>query len=46
MMGVLYCNDAMRIMLIGRGYLPNREDYPREALAELQQQAIKASGIR
>jgi hypothetical protein len=26
-------NDAMRIMLIGRGYLPNREDYPREALA-------------
>src|ERR1700751_1804006 len=33
MMGVLYCNDAMRIMLIGRGYLPNREDYPREALA-------------
>jgi hypothetical protein len=23
----------MRIMLIGRGYLPNREDYPREALA-------------
>ena len=35
MMGVLHCcaNDAMRIMLIGRGYLPNREDYPREALA-------------
>ena len=34
-MGVLQCcaNDAMRIMLIGRGYLPNREDYPREALA-------------
>ena len=26
-------NDAMRIMLIGRGYLPNREDYAREALA-------------
>jgi hypothetical protein len=35
MMGVLHCcaNDAMRIMLIGRGYLPNREDCPREALA-------------
>ena len=33
MMGVLYCNDAMRIMLIGRGYLPNHEDCPREAVA-------------
>ena len=29
----VFANDAMRIMLIGRGYLPNREDYPREALA-------------
>ena len=47
-MGVLHCcaNDAMRIMLIGRGYLPNREDYPLKALAAALPVHARAHALR